>query len=254
MSWSERGLTFGSVAADYERFRPDYPAEVVDVVRRYARRPVRTAVEIGAGTGKATRTFTAAGIAVTAVEPDPEMLAQLRSHVGGEVTPVHGSLEDAGVTGPVDLVFAAAALHWTVPETRWSRIAALLPPGGVVASFGGPVDLADEDLSAAVRRAGEPEVVDVEFPSPDGTPDDAPLLWPGTEMRDSPLFTDVEQHVVERRATLTADHAVGHLSTVSAYLLLPAAERADVLARIRKVLPDRVDVVADLTVHLARRR
>ncbi len=251
--WSQRGLTFGSVAAAYERFRPGYPPEVVDHVRRYSRRPVRTAVEIGAGTGKATRVFTAAGIAVTALEPDAAMIAQLGAHVGGDVTPVLGTFEEADLVGPVDLVYAAAALHWTDPATRWSKIAALLPTDGVAASLGGPINLADDLLREEVREAREPDVADDDIPSPDGTASDAPLQWPGTEMRDSALFTDVAQIVVERRATLSADDFVGHLSTVSAYLVLPVRDRSRVLSRIRAVLPDQVDIVADLTLHLARR-
>ena len=68
-----RGLTFGSVAEGYERHRPGYPREVVDEVLRHAGRPVLSAVEIGAGTGKATTVLAARGIDVTAVEPDADM-------------------------------------------------------------------------------------------------------------------------------------------------------------------------------------
>ena len=76
-----RALKFGSVASAYERFRPGYPDELVDQVLAYAGHPVRTALEIGAGTGKATRVFARRGIAVTATEPDAAMLTELRKHV-----------------------------------------------------------------------------------------------------------------------------------------------------------------------------
>ena len=49
-----RALSFGAVSEVYERFRPGYPEEVFDTVTAYAGRPVATALEIGAGTGKAT--------------------------------------------------------------------------------------------------------------------------------------------------------------------------------------------------------
>jgi hypothetical protein len=45
---------------------------------------------------------------------------------------------------------------------------------------------------------------------------------------------------------------VGHLSTISAYLELPVSVRERVLDRIHAVLPERVTLVADLTLHLAR--
>ncbi len=59
---------------------------------------------------------------------------------------------------------------------------------------------------------------------------------------------------IERRLTMSADDYVGHLSTVSAYLVLPWSEQEQVFSQIRRVLPDTVELIADLTVHLARRR
>ena len=134
-----RALTFGSVAAQCERFRPGYPQQVLDEVVAYAGRPISTALEIGAGTGKATRLFATVGIAVTATEPDPGMLAELRRHVPASVKPVQSTFEVLTASRPVDLVFAAAALHWTEAEQRWARVAALLAPGGVFAVVRWPV-------------------------------------------------------------------------------------------------------------------
>lgn len=56
-----RALSFGVKAEAYERIRPGYPVELVDMVLTYADQPVRTALEIGAGTGKATRLFAQRG-------------------------------------------------------------------------------------------------------------------------------------------------------------------------------------------------
>ncbi|HEY7813816.1 MAG TPA: methyltransferase domain-containing protein, partial [Nakamurella sp.] len=77
------------MAEAYERFRPGYPAELVDLVLAYADRPVRNALEIGAGTGKATRVFADRGLLVTATEPDAAMLDVLRQHVPGTVVTVN---------------------------------------------------------------------------------------------------------------------------------------------------------------------
>jgi SAM-dependent methyltransferase len=249
---TERALSFGSVAAAYERYRPGYPDALVDEVLAYAAGPVRTALEIGAGTGKATRAFARRGIAVTATDPDPAMLAELRRHVPDPVTTRQASFEDLRPTQTYDLVFAAASLHWTEPERRWPRVAALLGRGGTFASFGGQVHLADADLDRAVVAARAPYLPDDEVPSPDGTPEDSPLQWPGTELAASELFTDVRQSTVERRATLSPHEYVGHLSTVSAYLSLPAAVRDEVLAHILAVLPEQFAVSADVVLHLAR--
>jgi len=116
---SGRALSFGVIAQAYERFRPGYPVELFDAVMTYAGQPVRTALEIGAGTGKATRLFAQRGITVTATEPDGAMLAELRKHVPAIVTTVQTAFEDLRPGESYGLVYAAAALHWTKPEDRW---------------------------------------------------------------------------------------------------------------------------------------
>jgi trans-aconitate methyltransferase len=249
---TERALTFGSVASAYERYRPGYPDEVVETVLAYAGRPVATALEIGAGTGKATRVFASHGVRVTATEPDEAMLAELRRQVPG-VRTVRATFEEVPLTSTYDLFYAAAALHWTRPEGRWTRAAALLEPGGVVASFGAPRDLADPVVEEALRVAGTPWLQDVDVPSPDGTPEDSALQWPSTELAASDLFTDVTQVVLEQRTTVSARDYVGLLSTVSAFLVLPPADREAALASILDALPPEVDVVGDIRLHLARK-
>jgi SAM-dependent methyltransferase len=251
---ASRALSFGAMAEAYERFRPGYPAELFDLVIAYAGRPVLTALEIGAGTGKATRLFAERGVTVTATEPDGAMLAELVKHVPASVTAVQAAFEEVAAGQRYGLVYAAAALHWTNPDGRWPRVAALLEPGGVFASFGGPARLADPGLAEAVRAARAPFLATDDVPSPDGTPPDDDMQWPGTELQRSEWFADVQQRVLERRLTMRADDYVSHLSTISAYLELPPGEREQAYREIREVLPETVEIAADITAHLARRR
>ncbi|CAN5498225.1 class I SAM-dependent methyltransferase [soil metagenome] len=247
-----RSRTFGSVAAAYEQFRLGYPDELVTAILEFAGRPVRTALEIGAGTGKATRAFAARGVAVTATDPDAAMLAELRRQVPDSVVTLEAAFEEVPLTARYDLVFAAAALHWTDPTDRWTRVAALLEPQGSFASFGGQMFIADPGLDEAVRAARAPWLGDDAVPSPDGTSDEGGLRWPGTELAASTLFVDVRQSVIERRSTMFAGDYVRHLGTVSAYLELPPEDRQSALARIEAVLPEVVELTSDLTLHLAR--
>jgi SAM-dependent methyltransferase len=254
LGMSGRALSFGAVAQAYERFRPGYPVGLVDLVMTYAGQPLLTALEIGAGTGKATRLFAARGVKVTATEPDGAMLAELRRHVPASVRTVQAAFEDLRPGESYGLVYAAAALHWTNPAGRWPRIAALLEPGGVFASFGGPGRLADAALEEAVRVARAPFLASDEIPSPDGTAPEQDMQWPGTELRRSDLFLDVQQSVIGQRLTMTARDYIGLLSTVSAYLELPVLQQEQVYSRIFEVLPETVEIAADIIVHLARRR
>ncbi|MEP9365469.1 class I SAM-dependent methyltransferase [Nocardioides sp. CN2-186] len=251
---AERALSFGEVAPAYERFRLGYPAEVGDLVLAQASRPIHTALEIGAGTGKATRLFAERGVVVTATDPDGAMLDELRKHVPAAVRTLEAAFEDLQADETYDLVYAAAALHWTRPADRWSRMAGLLAPGGVFASFGSPVDLTDPSVEDAVRTARAPFLETDHIPSPDGTPPEHEMQWPGTELQRSEWFVDVTQTVIERRLTVSASDYVGYLSTVSAYLQLPPRDRAEVFRRIEAALPPTVQITADVFVHVARRR
>ncbi|GGF36657.1 putative methyltransferase [Marmoricola endophyticus] len=245
---SPRGLSFGPVAERYERFRPGYGEDVVDLL--LARGP-RSAIEVGAGTGKATRAVAGRGIAVLAVEPDPAMAAVLRRTTWGLPVSVEESTFEQLSAEPVDLVYAAAAFHWTDPDTRWTRAAQLLVPGGVFACLGGPISIADADLDARVMAVRRSDLGD-ENTSRTRTADGA-TSWPADELRGSPLFTDVREHDLTEEYELSADDLLGHLSTVSAFIVLPEDERAAALARIRALLPDPVLVQREVRLHTAVR-
>jgi SAM-dependent methyltransferase len=246
-----RGLLFGVAAESYERFRLGYPDEVVDRTLAFAGRPVRTAFEIGAGTGKATRAFSSRGIRITALEPDGSMFAVLQRETAGlPVTAVHGRFEE--YDGPaVDLVYAASALHWTDASDRWPRIARLLVPRGVVANFGSFTTLADEGLRAAVDEIERPVLGDV---SPPVMTEVQGRRWPAWELDRAEEFTDVQDLDVPREMVMPRKEYIGYLSTVSAYLRLPIGERQEVLSRIADVLPEQVRVEAPVPLCLARRR
>lgn len=250
-----RRLLFGSVAEDYERYRLGYPEELADLIWAYAGRPVRTALEVGAGTGKATRLVAGRGAAVTALEPDPDMFAVLtRTTAELPVTAVctgFEHFEEFDTDERFDLLFAAAAWHWTDPDTRYRRAARLLAPGGVFACFGRPADLADPDLAARVdeleRRFGPDAPASTWTDHPVGE-----MSWPGQEMQDVEILHDVEEHDLPGDCTVAADEYVGRLATVSAYLMLSESARSEALAEIRAVLPDRVRLDTSVRVHLAR--
>lgn len=251
----ERAQSFGVVAEAYERYRPGYPDDLVALVSDVADGPVRRAIEIGAGTGKATRVFAAAGIEVVATDPDADMLAVLRRECAGlPVTTVRAALEalDPAAHEPFDLLFAAAAWHWTAPAIRWDRATALVRDGGAVAFFGGPFELADDGVAAV-----EEEVIAAYAPAgrhiPPPSATDAPMLFPGDEMLADDRLSDVRQREVPRRFTLARDDYVRHLDTISAIRILPAADRSALFADLAAVLPEHVEVRANLMVHTARR-
>lgn len=271
---SERALVFGSAAAAYEQHRLGYPGTVADLTLAYAAEPVERALEVGAGTGKATRLFAGRGIAVTACEPDPAMAAVLRATTTGlpvevvvatfeqlelpeplpEPPPEPREHRERRAADPYDLLLSASAWHWTDPGSRWDRAAALLRPGGTVALFGSGrqgsrlVDPVLQEAVAQVRRGRIPdETRATEARAASGT------WWPGSELEADARFVDVQEHDVARVVRRSRAEHLAVLGTLSAYLVLPETERDALLARIGERLPDEVDVDAAVRLHLARR-
>jgi ubiquinone/menaquinone biosynthesis C-methylase UbiE len=131
------GKVFDEVAAEYDRNRPTYPAELVDRACEIAGlgrgEPV---LEVGCGTGQLTRSLVARGLRVTALDPGRRLLALVRGNLDcpGEVELVNAPFEDAQLPGErFRAVFSAAALHWIDPALGWRKIAHVLEPGGTLA-------------------------------------------------------------------------------------------------------------------------
>lgn len=140
-----RARSFGSVAGLYERARPGYPDEAV---RWLAGEEPRDVVDLGAGTGKLTRSLVAHGHRVTAVEPSSEMLAQLVAAVPG-ATALQGSAESVPLAdGSADVVTAAQAFHWFDQPVALREIARVLRPGGRIALVWNARDDTEEWVAA----------------------------------------------------------------------------------------------------------
>ena len=136
---SDSTSRFSSRVADYVRYRPTYPPEIVTFLHRECGvSPVALVADIGAGTGISTKMFLDAGHRVIAVEPNRPMLDAAIDCLGGdpgfrfvEGTAEATTLPDASV----DLVIAAQAFHWFDPPTASREFGRILRPGGKVALF-----------------------------------------------------------------------------------------------------------------------
>src|SRR5688500_10283875 len=114
--------TFDTAAELYARARPGYPRELFDDLAASAGLQVGSArvLEVGAGTGQATRGLLERGWSVVALEPGPELAAAARRALAGRgpADVVESTLEEWEASGPgtFDLVFAATSWHWLDPR------------------------------------------------------------------------------------------------------------------------------------------
>jgi SAM-dependent methyltransferase len=131
---TSRASSFGQRAAEYDRSRPEYPSEGIDLVAaRLGLGPDSEVLDLGAGTGKLTRPLVERFARVTAVEPDPSMRALL-----SQATDCYLALEGRAEAIPVadssvDAVFVGQAFHWFDTHAALPEIARVLRPhGGLV--------------------------------------------------------------------------------------------------------------------------
>ncbi|WP_457101596.1 class I SAM-dependent methyltransferase [Microbacterium sp. P5_E9] len=130
----EMALSFGSQASRYEVGRPDYPVEAVEWMLQPVHHDGRAlrAADAGAGTGKLTRVVAGLGAEVIAIDPDPAMLAELRSHVPGVPTFV-GSAERMPLPdASLDAVLYGQAWHWVDVPSASAEAGRVLRSGGVL--------------------------------------------------------------------------------------------------------------------------
>jgi SAM-dependent methyltransferase len=153
------GAVFDTVADEYDRHRPTYPDQLIDLVCQAGGLATGDRVlEIGCGSGQLTRSLVARGLSVIAVEPGQNLIS-LAGQAASGVRFVNCRFEDAELPEPFRAVFSAAAFHWLDPDVSWRKVAQLLAPGGLLAliqycGVRDPETAADADaLLAALARA-----------------------------------------------------------------------------------------------------
>jgi SAM-dependent methyltransferase len=134
---------FGLDPETYDAVRPGHPDEVYDVLRdRCGLAPGSKVLEMGPGTGKATRRLLDLGAGpLVAIEPDPALADYLRTAFGDRVEVRVTTLEDAELEpGEYDLAAAASAFHWVEEDAGLEKLRGTVRPRGWVAlwwtSFG----------------------------------------------------------------------------------------------------------------------
>jgi SAM-dependent methyltransferase len=144
---------FDQVAALYDRARPAYPRALFADLAVLAPHHDRI-LEIGCGTGQATRELANMADVVRCVELGAELARIARTNLAAHENVVVdvGAFEDIDAPAQTfDLIFSATAFHWIEPSVGYPLAARLLRSGGALAlathahvSGGTERDIADE--------------------------------------------------------------------------------------------------------------
>jgi SAM-dependent methyltransferase len=125
-------------AADFDRYRPQPPAVLLDLLPALAgvRRP-RLVVDLGSGTGLSTRFWAEAADEVVGVEASEAMRAFAQQATAApNVRYAGASAYETGLPdGCADLVTAAQSLQWMDLDRVLPEVARILRPGGVFCPY-----------------------------------------------------------------------------------------------------------------------
>jgi SAM-dependent methyltransferase len=216
--WSRllHASSFGAAADAYQRGRPAYPQSAVEwLVPRRA----RTVLDLGAGTGKLTRSLAEAGLRVTAVEPSRGMREQLAAAVPAARV-LAGSAEEIPLAGAsVDAVVVAHAWHWFDAERAVPEIARVLVPGGTLALAWNMRDESEPWVAAlgAIMHRDSAQVIETspEIGAPFGAPERMEVRW---------------------RQPVTRREVLDLVASRSYVISMPGGEREQLLGEVAELL------------------
>jgi SAM-dependent methyltransferase len=236
-----RGSSFGAVARAYAEHRPDYPQAAVRWALGQpgepagpdeAALPGLRVLDLGAGTGKLTEVLLSLGAQVTAVEPDPDMLSELRRRLP-RARALQGSAEAIPLPdSSVDAVLCGQAMHWFDMGRAIPEIARVLVSGGPLAGLWN----ADDDrvawvaaLQAVARGAAAPSLSRRRAEAADFGLDQFALDH----------FGPAERAEFAHGQALTAPALLALLGTHSRVLVMQPADRSALLADVADYLASR---------------
>jgi SAM-dependent methyltransferase len=255
---------FGGDPGGYDRGRPEYPSRVYEILTaRCGLRPGAATLEIGPGTGLATRRLLALGAdPLVAVEPDERLAAYLSGRLRAEghavELRVEGFEEAALDATSFDLVVSATTFHWLDQPVALAKVGRILRSGGWLAnwwnvfgdSFG--VDAFHEATKHVMEPLGRPAA------NPDGRlpfPLDAEARL--ADLRAAGVFEEIDHEVIPWLARFDPSQIRALYGTFPNVSGLPEPRRSEVLDALAAVVEREFGGLVERTfytsIYIARR-
>lgn len=220
-----RRASFLSAGAEYERIRPDYPAEAVEWVAGDGR---GLAVDLGCGPGKLSVQLIQTGHDVVGLDPSLKMLQRLQAKRSRAIC---GTAEAIPLRNSVaKVVTAAQAFHWFNFEQAVPEMRRILVPGGRVGLLW---NLRDEDVewvASLSRIIGSEDAMSHTL----GPPEDfaAGVI---AKLRHQDAFEAIETATFEYQQELTEEGLLALVRSRSYVAILSDEQREKVLADVRRL-------------------
>jgi SAM-dependent methyltransferase len=195
-------------------------------------------LEIGPGTGQATKGIAAYGFDITAIELGPQLAAIARAELQSfpNVSIITGAFEEIPLPDNVfDLVFAATAIHWIAADARYAKPHRILKPTGYMAII--ETHHVSDAHGDGFFEASQPLFDRYQFSKPGERPPMSSTIQPAPI--DNSLFTFTNFHSFPMEVTYSASAFIDLLGTYSNILAATQERRESLLSEIGKLIDDR---------------
>lgn len=228
----QASIGFQRAADAYERGRPEYPAAAVEhLLKTLDITASAQLVELGAGTGKFTRTLVPTGAAIIAIEPVEAMRLKLSELLPG-VMVVDGTAETIPLPdSTADAVIVAQAFHWFDGHKALAEIHRVLKPGR---GLGLVWNVRDESIGWIRGLTGIIEHYE------SGVPRYKSLAWM-SPFDSTGLFSPLARAEFSHVQKLSPDAVEDRVLSISFIAALPDSEREAVRNRVRHLVRRELD-------------
>lgn len=230
--------TFDSTALDYDKSRPTYIKEIYEDILHY--QPINSdsnVLEIGLGTGKASRPILDTKCHFIGIEPGEQLadLARNRYKDYENFSLFNQTLQDFVSDDKLfDLIYAATAFHWIPEDYGYNRVFNLLKPGGAFARFAyhaGP-DQERRTLTCEIQELYHKYMHSESRPAEFSNEDAQKLAKKALAYG----FVDVKYTLYHTTKDFTADEYMSLLRTYPDHMKIPAADRKKLFEGIHSAI------------------
>jgi len=246
--------TFSTVPNQYDQYRLQYPAGLFRKILKYANlTPTDKILEIGIGTGIATKQLAKISNPITAVDLSPELIKIAKKRLKrskSQIKYITKSFEQAPLhNNSFSLAFSATAFHWINPKTGLKRVYALLKQGGTLAFFW------IQDNQKIPGPSKDKKQLYTKYKMKPKDRNTAKKVI--NQVKGSPLFTDIKYYEIPSIFYISKKHRINLLLTFSAVINLSEKNKQAYIKDAKKQLqkyssPLRVPIITKLI--LARKK
>lgn len=235
----DKSSWYDSVALAYDRTRPRYPAEILTRMQQIVKlQPVKSVLEIGAGSGIATIELAKLGASIVALEPSKSACAIARDKCNAypNLEIVNTVFEDWDLkTRKFDVVVAATSFHWVAPEVRYIKTAEALKDNGLLVLLWNTPPQPSLEIHQSLQdiyQTHAPELIKYE-----GHQDHQENIG---KIAQAVIDSGYFQNLISDRTIISVSYAIEDyltlLSTLSPYIRLESAQREALFAGLRQKL------------------